>query len=103
MRSYSNKEGINETEFEAKVTAFCPLGDNQRTMTVSCKVEITDTYVDMLDLEKYFGVTLNGKSFTAEGLANEVYTTLKREYNSPRVDVAVYSDTHLPITVRKRD
>lgn len=101
MRQYPNREGISETEFEVKVTAFCPLGGNQRTMTVHCFVVIEETYVDMLDLEKYFGETLNGKSFTAEGLAAEVHTTLKREYNSPYVEVEVYSDTHLPITVTK--
>lgn len=103
MRQYPNKEGITETNFTVKVTAFCPLGGNQRTMTLDCRVVIVDTYVDMLDLEEYFGKELNGSDLTAEMLADEVYTTLKREYNSPKVYVCVHSDTHLPIDVIKTD
>ena len=103
MRQYPNKEGINHTNFAVKVNAYCPLGGNYRTMTVDCKVEIADTYVDMLDLETYFQKELNGGSYTAEALAEEIYQTLKREYNSPNVSVLVHSDTHLPIDVIKRD
>jgi len=103
MRQYPNKEGINQTNFTVKVTAFCPLGGNYRTMTLDCKVAIDDTYVDMLDLEHYFQKELNGGEFTAEALAEEVYTTLKREYNSPKVSVLVHSDTHLPIDVIRED
>lgn len=103
MRQYSNEEGITEVKFSVKTTAYCPLGGNQRTMTVNCSIAIEDIYVDMLDLEEYFGKKLNGGNFTAEQLTEEVYTTLKHEYKSPRVSVCVHSDTHLPIDVIKSD
>lgn len=103
MRQYPNKEGVNQTNFTVKVNAYCPLGGNFRTMTVECKVTLKDIYVDMLDLEEYFQKTLNGKEFTAEALAAEIYNTLKSEYCSPNVSVLVHSDTHLPIDVIKED
>lgn len=101
MRTYPNEHGIDRMEFNAPVTAFCPLGNNYYRATVSCEIQLNKKIVDFIDLEDYFKKELNGKSLITEALADEVFNTLTEAYEPLFLRVKVHSDSHFPIDVIK--
>lgn len=88
-------EGIDRAYMKNEVDAFCPLGNNTRTLTVETYIEFGKYIPDFLDIEDTVK-ELNNKDFIHEDFINEWIKRLEI-YEPKQIKVRVYASGHFPM------
>ena len=88
-------EGVDRAYMKNKFDAFCPLGNNTRTLTVETWIEYGEYIPDYLDIEDTCK-ELDGKSLIHEDAMVEWIKRLEI-YEPKSVRVIIHAEGHFPM------
>lgn len=101
--SIENTQGITSIEFERRVQAFCPLGQDYYTATIIVYLEPDKNIMDYCHTDEFIK-SLGGKHLIIEDLIKEVFDHIKKyEPKYLRVSAEAESNVHFPVTVTKEE
>lgn len=95
-----NNENVKTVEMFPQVKCFCPLGKDWYTNKLHITLEITDYYIDYLDVQKFLKEEVEGHGFTIEGACKKIYDFLKEQgFEEIEIEAEASDGAHFPVKV----